>query len=321
PEFAQYATANMTGGNRLLIGVGWAAVVLIFWYRQSRKPLVLDKRQTLELTFLLAATAWAFTIFLRTYFRDGSLNIIDAAVLLALFAGYIIASARSKTVGEAHLVGPMAQFARLSRGRRRMVTAGLFIIPALVIVAVAEPFASGLVETGKSLGVDEFFLIQWVAPLASEAPEIGIASYFAFRGMGAMAMGVLVSSKVNQWTLLVGSLPLVYMLNLGSVAELPLDSRQADEFLLTAAQSLFAILLLVTLRISWRGGLALLVLFMGQLFFTDSTIRVAFALVYLGLSLAILGLSRERRQSTWSLVSGAVRGLRPGGASAETNGV
>ncbi|MCH8192185.1 MAG: sodium:calcium antiporter [Chloroflexi bacterium] len=304
PQFAQYAAANMTGSNRLLIGVGWALVVLIFWYRQSRKPLILDKRQTLELTFLLLATAWAFTIFLRAYFQDGSLNIVDTAVLFGLFAVYIVLSARSKPGGEEHAAGPMAALTRLSRGRRRTVIAGLFIVPALVIIAVAEPFASSLIETGKALGIDEFFLVQWVAPLASEAPEIGIAAYFAFRGMGPMAMGVLVSAKVNQWTLLVGSLPLVYMINLGSVEGLPLDDRQLDEFLLTAAQSLFAILMIVTLRISWRGALALFVLFVSQLFFTDSTIRITFAMIYLGLSLTILTVNRERRHAMWALMGG-----------------
>ena len=111
---------------------------------------------------------------------------------------------------------------------------------------------------------------------------------FAMRGMGSLAMGVLISSKVNQWTLLVGTLPLVYSISAGSISELPLDSRQADEFLLTAAQSLFAVLLLASMRVSWRGGLALLVLFLGQLFFTDSTIRMGFSILYLGLSLAIL---------------------------------
>ncbi len=30
PEYAGYAAANMTGANRLLVGVGWALVVLAF---------------------------------------------------------------------------------------------------------------------------------------------------------------------------------------------------------------------------------------------------------------------------------------------------
>ena len=33
PTYTAYATANMTGGNRLLIGVGWATSVLALWLR------------------------------------------------------------------------------------------------------------------------------------------------------------------------------------------------------------------------------------------------------------------------------------------------
>src|SRR5436309_2365643 len=33
PSYAAFATANMTGSNRLLIGFGWAVVVGIYWFR------------------------------------------------------------------------------------------------------------------------------------------------------------------------------------------------------------------------------------------------------------------------------------------------
>jgi cation:H+ antiporter len=167
------------------------------------------------------------------------------------------------------------------------------------------------VKVGLELGIDEFVLVQWVAPLASEAPEIAVAVMFAVRGMGALAMGILISSKVNQWTLLVGTLPLVYSVSAGSVSELPLDTRQADEFLLTAAQSLFAVLLLAAMRVSWRGGLTLLVLFLSQLFFTDTFVRMIFSMIYIGLSLGILMWDRERREGTKTLLAGAVRWMAP----------
>src|SRR5438034_1138590 len=35
PTYTAYATANMTGGNRLLIGVGWATGVFALWLRSS----------------------------------------------------------------------------------------------------------------------------------------------------------------------------------------------------------------------------------------------------------------------------------------------
>ena len=317
PEYAQYAAANMTGGNRLLIGIGWSAVVLIFFWKSGRKPVEIKKAQAVELTFLLAATAWAFTIFLRTLVWDGSLNIIDIVVLVGMYLGYLFVSAKGGAKGEPkeqHTVaGPMAGFASIERWPRRFLIIGLFAVSALAILAVAEPFAESLIHAGKDLGVDEFILVQWVAPLASEAPEIGVAAMFAWRGMGSMAMGVLISSKVNQWTLLVGTLPLVYSISKGSLSALPLDDRQAEEFLLTAAQSLFAILLLTSFRISWRGGLALLVLFLTQFAFTSTHARLIYSLVYLGLAVAILVFDRDRRQGTWGLVRGGARSLWPSG--------
>ena len=60
---------------------------------------------------------------------------------------------------------------------------------------------------GEALGIDEFLLVQWLAPLASEAPELLVAGLYAWRLNTNAALGTLVSSKVNQWTLLVGTLP------------------------------------------------------------------------------------------------------------------
>ena len=310
PEFAQYALANMTGANRLLVGVGWSMVVFIFWWKRRGAPVVLDRRYAVELAFLLVATGWAFTIFLRSFFLDDSLTLVDSAVLVALFGFYLATTARGKREEPTELVGPVAVLAALGKLPRRGIALGLFIVPALIIIASAEPFADGLVETGKEFEIDEFILVQWVAPLASEAPELVIAALFAFRGMGSRAMGLLISSKVNQWTLLVGTLPVVYSVNLGGVGEIHLGNRQLDEFLLTSAQSLFAVILLVTLRISWRGGAALLVLFVTQLFFTDPQARVIYALIYLGLTFTILLLDRQRRQGSWSLIPRALQELR-----------
>src|SRR5205085_10264165 len=108
----------------------------------------------------------------------------------------------------------------------------------------------GLVRTGQRFGMDEFLLVQWVAPLASEAPEFLIAALLAIRGKGGAAMGLLLSAKLNQWTLLVGSLPLAYSVGAGRLAALPLDSRQVAEVLLTAAQSMFGIAILASMSLS-----------------------------------------------------------------------
>ena len=60
------------------------------------------------------------------------------------------------------------------------------------------------------MGISEFFLVQWLAPLASEAPELLVAGLYAYRLNTNAGLGTLVSSKVNQWTLLVGTLPIAF---------------------------------------------------------------------------------------------------------------
>jgi cation:H+ antiporter len=97
-------------------------------------------------------------------------------------------------------------------------------------------------------------------------------------------MTVLISSKVNQWTLLVGSLPLAYSISGLTFAPLHMDSRQVEEVFLTAAQSLFAVAILISLSLSiWEAGI-LLGLFAAQFFFPQAEVRWAFAFFYLALS-------------------------------------
>jgi Ca2+/Na+ antiporter len=74
------------------------------------------------------------------------------------------------------------------------------------------------VHTGQKLGIDEFLLVQWLAPLASETPEFLVAVLLALRGKATAALALLLAAKVNQWTLLVGSLALAYSAGAGQLA-------------------------------------------------------------------------------------------------------
>lgn len=279
-DYRSYAVANMTGGNRLLVGLGWPLVALLFWFRR-RRALEVGHGIALELVFLGLATGYSFFIFFQKH-----IALWDAGVLIALFVAYIWLSSRAESK-EPELIGPSAALASLPKAPRRAVTYGLFIYSALVILASAEPFADGLVEVGKAMNIDEFVLVQWVAPIASESPEILIAAIFTLQGNGAAAMMALISAKVNQWTLLVGCIPVVYSISLGEPAALAMDVRQQEEFLLTAAQSLFAVVLFIDRRMSWQGALLLFVLFASQLFIPSVQARYIFSFVYLGLTFVL----------------------------------
>lgn len=295
PHEAHFAVANMTGANRLLVGLGWPFILFLYVFARKRKEIVLDASQRVEIFYLAMATVYSFTIPLK-----GSLNLVDTVILVTLFGLYTRRVSQME-VSEPELIGPPIIVASLSRIPRRIVTLCMFLFSAMVIFVVAEPFAESLVETGRQLGMNEFLVVQWLAPIASESPEFIVAATWTIRGMAGAALKALISSKVNQWTLLVGTIPLVFSISSGAILPFPLDELQNHELLLTAAQSLFAVAVLVNLRLSRSSGLLLLVLFTAQL--VVEQIRLEVAAIYV--VLAIYYHIRHRK----SLMPAAVVGL------------
>src|ERR1700716_4287711 len=47
PTFAPYAVANMTGSNRLLLGLGWPTVAVLAWLVRGQRLLTLDRGSAL----------------------------------------------------------------------------------------------------------------------------------------------------------------------------------------------------------------------------------------------------------------------------------
>jgi len=279
PAYTHYAVANMTGANRLLIGIAWPMVLAIGFFRFKKREVELVEGHLVAVAVLLLATLYVFILPLK-----GSLDLLDFVVLILLFAFYMIRVARMPSE-EPHLVGPAALIGKMAVGQRRLVTALLAFLSAGVVLVVAEPFARALVETGGQMGIDEFLLVQWLAPVASEAPEFVVVAIFAWRAMSSEAFSTLVSSKISQWTLLVGMLPLIYMISLGAAQALPLDARQSGEIILTAAQSLFAVSLVIDRRLSVQGAATLLVLFLVQFLFPMT--RHAVTVIYLVLAILV----------------------------------
>lgn len=258
-DYAHFAIANMTGANRLLIGVAWALIAAIFWLK-TRRAVRIERERKTEIFFLGLATLYACVIPLK-----GSLTWWDGLVFLGLYAWYIVVTSR-RPCHEPDAEGPAELLLRLPRKQRRQATLVMFLFSAGAILANAEPFSEGLVNTGAMLRIDRFLLVQWLAPIASEAPEFVLAIMFALRGQASMALGSLISAKLNQWTLLVGMIPGVYALSHGSLEHpIPMSAFQMDEILLTAAQSLLGVVILASLRLSIGQALLLFGLFIGQL--------------------------------------------------------
>ncbi|OHU79092.1 sodium:proton exchanger [Mycobacteroides chelonae] len=292
PEYGQYAAANMTGSNRLLMGLGWPVVVLIALAvarKTSGRPtnlLSLEPSNRIELGFLLVAGVVAFVIP-----ASGQIHLVLGIALLAWFGFYLFTISRGEAE-EPQLVGTAAAIGMLPKHMRRSTVITMFILAASIILLCAEPFANSLVSAGTQLGIDQFLLVQWLAPLASEAPEFIIAAIFAARGKGTAAIATLISSKVNQWTLLIGSLPIAHLAGGGGYS-LVLDARQVEETLLTATQTMMGVALILALRFHRGTAWALLALFVIQFPITSTHGRLILCGVYA--VLAVAGLIVNRR--------------------------
>jgi cation:H+ antiporter len=300
PEYTQYAAANMTGSNRLLMGIGWPVVVLISVLVARRATgrkvgeLDLDVSNRVEIGFLMIAGVVAFVVP-----ATGRIHIAFGVLLLAWFGYYLYKLSRGD-VEEPELVGTAAALGALPDRVRRIAVSALFILAASVIVTCAKPFAENLIDAGTQLGIDRFLLVQWLAPLASEAPEFIIAIIFAARGKGAIAIATLISSKVNQWTLLIGSLPVAFMLG-GGGPSIHLDGRQIEEMVLTAVQTMMGVALILGLRFRRRAAWALLGLFVVQFPITSTEGRVLLSAAYA--AVAVVALLINRRQLVPTLLA------------------
>ena len=271
-RYGPLALANMTGGNQLLIGLGWPMVILIGTWRVRKTGAVpseaegttateihLARGQSVDIAYLTIASLYGLTLFLKD-----TLSLFDAVVLITIYVLYLRRLSGAPT-HEPHLVGPSAYVGSLPKRTRRIINYTMFVISAGVILLCAEAFADSIIELGAAIGVSDFLLIKWIAPTASEAPELLVATLFAWRLASRTGLGALISSKVNQWTLLVGSLPIVFSIFAGVLHGLPLDTGQRIELFVTAAQSVFAVAIVASRSVSRTEAWVMLGLFAAQI--------------------------------------------------------
>jgi len=314
PEYTQFAAANMTGSNRLLLGLGWPLVVLLAYLVARRRTrgarparrgswsLALPATARMDIGFLAILAVVAFTVPLI-----GAIPLWFGLALIAAFGLYLWRAGQTHDDEPEEFVGPAAMIAELGTRPRRITVTALFVVAAAMILLAAEPFAEALVESGSALGIDSYFLVQWLAPLASEAPEFIIAAMFALRGRGAVAIVILIASKINQWSLLVGSLPVAHWLG-GGGTELAMDARQVEEFVLTATQTLLGVAIILALRFHWWSAAGLGALFALQFAITDTSGRYVLSIVQ---TIAAAGFVIAYRRELWPTLSAPLRRPAP----------
>jgi cation:H+ antiporter len=276
PEFAVEAVlawkqqvplllANLTGALRLLTGLGWPMIYFtsaFFYRRKYNKPMRtihLDRNHCVEVMGLLPPLVYVSYICWK-----GTLGLWDAGILITIYVAYLVVLSRMPPE-EAESLEDMERIPRAivssSRTMRNIWIAGLFVGGGLLIYYLAEPFLGSLLSLSAVLGVPNFVFVQWVAPFVSEFPEKVSAFYWARTiDKASMALMNMVSSNINQWTLLTAMLAIVYSWSVGAPAEIAFGGQQKVELLMTLGQSLVGWLFLVNMRLEWWEATSLFAL-------------------------------------------------------------
>jgi cation:H+ antiporter len=303
PERAHLAIANLTGAIRLLLGLGWPMIYFVFAVssrnraavgaQQAAPPLPvirLEREHAVEIIGLVPPLLYFGVILVKQ-----KLSWVDAVVLLALYLAYLAVLFRNAPHGADHVADAPAvsRWAYRQPGwRRPLAIAALFGGGGALLYFTAHPFLESMLALAGLVGVSQFVLVQWVAPFLSEFPEKVSAFYWARRVSRApMALMNMVSSNINQWTVLAAMIPLVYgyssLRHHGVWLDFHFDGPQRLEILLTLLQSALAMMVLANMEFDWRDASVLFVLWLVQ--FLQPNLREAVAVAY-GVWMVILAI-------------------------------
>ena len=277
------AVANYTGAVRLLIGLGWPMIYFVaaFFRRRTAKRALVAIQLQAQHSVEVLGTVPPVLYFLWVWYK-GSLGVADAVVLVAMYLAYLAVLWRFPPEDEESLeeAPAISRWAYSRPGIWRVVAiAGLFLAGGVLLYVSAHPFLNSMLGLAVSFGISQFVFVQWVAPLLSEFPEKVSAFKWAREVNKAdMALMNMLSSNVNQWTVLAAMIPLVFSFARGTPSALPFDGAQRLEILLTVLQSLVAVALLINLKFEWWDATLLFVLWAVQFVFAD--IRAEMCWVY-----------------------------------------
>jgi hypothetical protein len=95
-----------------------------------------------------------------------------------------------------------------------------------------------------------------------------------------VALMNMVSSNINQWSILSAMIPILFVISAGQIRPLVFDAFQRHEILLTILQSLLGFLLLLNLQLKFYEALVLFVFWLTQFALPQS--REVMIYVYLG---------------------------------------
>ena len=286
PTKTHLAIANFTGSLRLLVGLGWPMIYFVaaaFGWREKRKfvNVKLDPEHSVEIFGLLLPILYFTFIWWK-----GTLSFWDAFPLMACYFLYLFVlwkiPPREQEEEALEDLGVVSRRVLHMQGRARIASIlGLFVAGGAILFFSAHPFLDSMLAMAGTLGISTFIFVQWVAPFLSEFPEKLSAFYWARKVSTAnVAVMNMVSSNINQWSILSAMIPILFVISAGTMRPLVFDAHQREEILLTILQSFLGFLLLLNLQLKLHEALILFVFWFVQ--FVVPPWRGPMIYVYLG---------------------------------------
>jgi len=285
PSQTHLAIANFTGSLRLLVGLGWPMIYFVaaaFGWKRNRRfiAVTLDDEHSVEIFGLLLPILYFTFIWWK-----GSLSLWDAFPLMACYFLYLFVlwkiPPREQEEEALDDLGVVPRRVLRMRPRPRGIAIILlFVVGGAILYFSAHPFLNSMLAIAASLGVSTFVFVQWVAPFLSEFPEKLSAFYWARKVSSAnVALMNMVSSNINQWSILSAMIPILFVISAGQLRPLAFDAMQRQEILLTILQSFLGFLLLLNLELVFHEAVILFVFWFAQ--FVMPPWREAMIYVYL----------------------------------------
>src|SRR5262249_25577342 len=148
-----------------------------------------------------------------------SLTLADSAALLLMYLFHLY-TLRKIPPQEVEKIEDLPAVPRAVMGfaapRKGLAVLGLFLLGGLILYYATPVFLDSMLGLAALLGVSSFVFVQWVSPFLSEFPEKVTAFAWARKeGHAGMALMNMVSSNLNQWTVLAAMIPIVYSFSVG----------------------------------------------------------------------------------------------------------
>ena len=318
PEFAveallgyhqqsQYLLASLTGALRLLTGLGWPMIYLsaAISYRAQFKTgmgkIAIPRQQSIQIVGLAACLIYVSAIAIKA-----SLTAIDSVILIAIYSAYLWLSQHGppEDCEEIEDLGAIPKAIVLARRPVRIAAiAGLFLGGGALIYFLTQPFLNSLFALSAAVGVSAFVFMQWVYPFVSEFPEFVSAFHWARSiGKAPMALMNLVSSNINQWTLLSAMLPVALSIGHKSIVPVEFNGEQRLEYIMTLGQQLLGLTFLVNMEFAWWEAAGLFALWLVQFVFSvgSAGTQVHWWVTYAYFAWAAVEAVRARKMVAWT---------------------